>query len=49
MNEQVVYILEKYKDGVPVKVERTTIIELCAAAIFTVIVSAVIIKFVKKL
>lgn len=49
MNENIIQLLENYKDGVPVKVERTTIVELCVAAIATVIVSAVIVKFIKKI
>lgn len=49
MNEQIIQLLENYKNGIPVKVEHTTIIELCAAAIATVIVSAIIVKFIKTL
>ena len=49
MQDQIIQLLDNYKDGVPVKVEHTTIIELCAAAIATVIISAVIVKFIKKL
>ena len=49
MNEQITQLLERYKDGVPVKIEAGTIAGLAAAAILTVAVSAVIVKYVKKL
>ncbi len=49
MNEQITQLLERYKDGVPVKIETGTIVGLSAAAILTVMVCAVVIKYVKKL
>ena len=35
MNDQLTQLLENYKDGVPVKVERTTFVWLAATAILT--------------
>lgn len=49
MNEQITQLLERYKDGVPVKIETGTILALSAATILTVAVSAIIIKYVKEL
>ena len=49
MNEQLTQLAENYKDGIPVKIERTTIVLLSAAAILTVTICALIIKYVKKL
>ena len=49
MNEQFIQLLENYKDGVPVKVEKSSIIWLCVAAIVTVVLSAIIVKYIKKL
>ena len=49
MNEQLTQLLENYKDGVPVKVERSTIVLLSAATILTVTVCAVIVKYIKNL
>lgn len=49
MNEQITQLLVNYKDGVPIRVERTTIIELCVAAVLTVAVSAAVAKFIRKI
>lgn len=49
MNEQVIQLLENYKNGVPVKIERTSIVLLSVAALIVVALSAIIIKIVKKL
>ncbi len=49
MNEQITQLLERYKDGVPVRIEPGTVFSLAAAAILTVVVCAVAIQFVKKL
>ena len=49
MNEQVVQLLENYKDGVPVKIERSSIVLLSAAALLVVGLSALIIKLIKKM
>jgi len=49
MNEQITQLLERYKDGVPVKIETGTIVSLSAAAILTVMICAVIVKYVKQL
>ena len=49
MNDQLTQLLENYKDGVPVKVERTTFVWLAATDILVVTLSAMIVKLVKKL
>lgn len=42
-------LLANYKDGVPVKIERTSLIWLAATAILVVTISAMIVKLVKKI
>ena len=49
MNDSLNILLENYKDGIPVKIERSSIIMLSAAALLVVTVSALIVKLVKKL
>ncbi len=49
MNQELSQLLANYKDGVPVKVERTTFMWLAATAILVVAISAMIVKLVKKL
>ena len=49
MNEQIAILVENYKDGVPVKVERSTVVLLSAATILTVAICALIIKYINKL
>lgn len=49
MNEQVIQLLENYKNGVPVKIERSSIIALCAAAVLTVAVSAMVVRIINKI
>jgi hypothetical protein len=49
MNEQITQLLERYKDGVPVKIDTGTILSLSAATILTVAVCAVILKYIKQL
>ena len=49
MNEQLIQLLENYKDGVPVKIERTSLIWLAATAILVVAISAGIVKIIKNL
>ena len=41
--------MANYKDGVPVKIERSTIVMLSAAALMVVALSALIVKLVKKI
>lgn len=48
MNEQLTQLLQNYKDGVPVKIERSSILLLSAAAILVVAISAMIVKLIKK-
>ncbi len=48
MNQELTQLLANYKDGVPVKIERSSIILLSAAAILVVAISAMIVKLVKK-
>ena len=49
MNTEVAELLANYKDGVPVKIERSSIVLLSAAALLVVGLSALIIKLIKKL
>jgi hypothetical protein len=49
MNQELNQLLANYKDGVPVKIERSSVIMLSAAAIMVVALSALIVKLVKKL
>ena len=42
-------MLENYKDGVPVKIERSSVVLLSAAAILVVAISALIVKLIRKL
>ncbi len=49
MNEQIVQLLENYKDGVPVKLKRESLIWLSACTVLVVALSAMIVKIVKKL
>lgn len=48
-NEQFNQLLVNYKDGVPVKIERSTVVMLSAAALMVVALSAMIVKLVKKI
>lgn len=49
MNQELTLLLENYKDGVPVKIERSSVVLLSAAAILVVTVSALIVKLIRKL
>ena len=49
MNDSLNILLENYKDGVPVKIERSSVIMLSAAALFVVAIGALIVKLVKQL
>lgn len=49
MNQEISQLLANYKDGVPVKIERSSVVLLSAAAILVVTISAMIVKLVKKL
>jgi hypothetical protein len=49
MNEQIAQLIENYKDGVPVKVERHTIISLALTELLVIALGAVIVRIVKKL
>lgn len=49
MNQELNQLLVNYKDGVPVKIERSTIVMLSAAALMVVALSALIVKLVKKI
>lgn len=48
-NDRLGYIMDKYKDGVPVKIERMTIVWLAFAVILTVGACAIVVKAVKKI
>ena len=49
MNQELNQLLVSYKDGVPVKIERSNVVMLSAAALMVVALSALIVKLVKKL
>ena len=49
MNEQLSILAENYKDGVPVKIERSSLVLLSAATILTTAICALIIRFIKDL
>lgn len=49
MNQELSQLLANYKDGIPVKIERGSVLLLSAAAIMVVAISAMIVKLVKKL
>lgn len=49
MNDSLNIILENYKDGIPVKIERSSVMLLSAAAVLVVAISALIVKTVKNL
>lgn len=49
MNQELTQLLANYKDGIPVKIERSTVVMLSAAALMVVALSALIVKLVKKL
>ena len=49
MNQELNQLLSNYKDGIPVKIERSTIVMLSAAALLVVALSALIVKLVKQL
>lgn len=48
-NEQLNQLLLNYREGVPVKVERSTVIMLSAAALMVVVLSALVVKLIKKI
>lgn len=49
MNDQLTQLLENYKDGVPVKIERSTVITLALTELLVIALGAVIVKIIKKL
>lgn len=49
MNQELTQLLANYKDGIPVKIERSSIVLLSVAAILVVAISAGIIKIIKNL
>lgn len=49
MNEQLNILVENYKDGVPVKVEQSSVIMLSVATIITVTICALIVKYINRL
>lgn len=48
MNDQITTLLENYKDGIPIRVEATTVVMLSVGTIVTVLVCALIVKQIKK-
>ena len=49
MNDQIIQLLENYKDGVPVRIERSSLIAMAAVAVLVVALSAGIVKIIKNL
>lgn len=49
MNDQLTILLDNYKDGIPVKIERSSVLMLSGAALLVVALSALIIKLVKQI
>lgn len=49
MNDQLTQLLENYKDGVPVKIARQTLITLALVELLVITLGAVIVKIVKNL
>lgn len=49
MNQELTLLLQNYKDGVPVKIERSSVVLLSVAAILVVAISALIVKLIRKL
>ena len=49
MNDQLTQLLENYKDGVPVKIERSTVITLALTELLVIALGAVIVKIINKL
>ena len=49
MNDQLTVLLKNYENGVPVKIERTSLILLAATAILVVAISAGVVKIIKNL
>lgn len=49
MNEQLTILLENYKDGVPVKIERSSLVLLAAVSLLVITIGALIVKFVKNI
>lgn len=49
MNEQIAILLENYKDGVPVKIERSSLVLLAAVSLLVITIGALIVKFIKNI
>ena len=49
MNDKLTQLLENYKDGVPVKIERSSLILLAAVSLLVITIGAMIVKLVKQL
>lgn len=49
MNEQIAILLENYKDGVPVKIERSSLVLLAAVSLLVITIGAMIVKFIKNI
>lgn len=48
MNDQVIQLLENYKNGIPIRIERSTIIMLAVSELLVIIMGAAIVKIIKK-
>ena len=49
MNDQLTQLLENYKDGIPVKIERSTLVSLALTELAVVVLGGLILKIIKQL
>lgn len=48
MTQELTQLLANYKDGVPVRIEQSSVVMLSVAAVLVVAVSALVIKYIKN-
>lgn len=48
MTESINQFIENYKDGVPVSIKTSTLVSLVVASVFAAGLSALLIKYIKK-
>lgn len=49
MNDQLTQLLENYKDGIPVKIERSTLVSLALTELAVVVLGGLLLKIIKQL
>lgn len=49
MNEQIMQFLQNYKDGIPIRIDRSSVITLAVAELMVIAVGAAIVTLVRKL